>query len=111
MSAVKVLVNPQAVDAQKEAEEIAKTMEQLKARQKELKNATVGMTLKRFEYEDKKTGEQRSGLAIYGISKRPINLFAEQARRLFGNNELAERNRQAIDQWLTENEASLSKKK
>jgi len=111
MSAVKVLSNPENVAAQQEQEAIQKQMEALKARQKELKGATVGMTLKRFEYTDKKTNELRSGLAIYGISKRPINLFAEQAKRLFGDSELAGRNRQAIVEWLAANEATLSVKK
>ena len=111
MSAVKVLVNPEAKDAQKEQELLAKQIAELKARQKELNGVTVGMTLKRFEYEDKKTKEMRSGLAIYGISKRPINLFAEQAKRLFGDSEVAVRNREAIVKWLADNEATLSVKK
>jgi hypothetical protein len=111
MSAVKVLVNNKVgMEAQQEQERIQAQIEALKARQKELKPLTVGMTLKRFEYTDKKTGELRSGLSIYGISKRPVNLFGEQAERLFGDSEVAVNNRAAIVKWLADNAATLTKK-
>jgi hypothetical protein len=95
MSAVQLVVKNEADMA------VAKEVEALENRLKELKKKTKSVKFEKVEFKHRKTGETQVGINIHGITAKPMFVYGSQALKLI---EVSE----ALREFVEANRSALS---